>query len=490
MGLPALKGDWFHIFNHYIYGNQNAVRLLAMYRPIRARSLPELVSEIPDLRKRFAWVMDLPVAWARDLDRYLIRLGRLDAAPVPTSLVEAWMFVNDVLDTASDYFLPNIAISMTQSGLHRLLHGLIALSVGPEKALPIIDGLLTACETKTTLINRELYELARLAQSNDRLCTEFLDQDSRDLLLRLSQFPDFSASFHRFLEDHGHREIDMDYSVPTWSGQPAVVLDSIALIVRSDAEDPAKTMRQQRIRFADTEQQFLAMVPEQLRFFFRELIRLARAYTILDDLEHYHTTRINPLAYRAALQLGSQLVRLRAFDTPADIFFLNKSELEFFVADPSPTRAAECHAKVAANKASYEKARQSLPRWSLDETTSPLTPPTDDSATTLYGLAGSPGRATGPAFRIRGSEDFKRFPAGAIVVAPTTNPAWTALFYSAKAMVTESGGPLSHGAVTAREMNLPAVMSVRGIMSRIADGQMLEVDGTRGIVTLVPSTKP
>jgi phosphoenolpyruvate synthase/pyruvate phosphate dikinase len=68
MGLPALKGDWFRIFDHYIYGNQNAVRLLAMFRPLRSRSVPELIDEIPSLRRRFGWVMDLPVNWARDLD--------------------------------------------------------------------------------------------------------------------------------------------------------------------------------------------------------------------------------------------------------------------------------------------------------------------------------------------------------------------------------------------------------------------------------------
>ncbi len=374
MGLPPLKGDWFQIFGHTIYGNQNAVRLLAMYRPIRARSLPELVAEIPDLRKRFAWVMDLPAAWARDLDRYLLRLGRLDAVPAPASLDDAWQFVNDVLATASDYFLPNIAISMTQSGLHRLLHGLIALAVGPEKALPIVNSLLTGCETKTTLINRELYELAQLARANNALRSALLDGTSHDLLPRINTFPDFSARLHRFLEDHGHREIDMDYSVPTWSGQPAVVLDSIALILRSDAKDPAEIMRRQRLRFADAEQQFLAAVPEPLRFFFRELIRLARSYTILDDLEHYHTTRINPLAYRAALQLGAQLVARHALDRPADIFFLHKSDLESFVAGPSPARAAECRRLAAANLASYDKARQSPPPGL--STSPPQPPPT------------------------------------------------------------------------------------------------------------------
>jgi hypothetical protein len=50
--------------------------------------------------------------------------------------------------------------------------------------------------------------------------------------------------------------------------------------------------------------------------------------------------------------------------------------------------------------------------------------------------------------------------------------------------ITESGGPLSHGAVTAREMRLPAVMSVRGAMALFEDGQTVTVDGTQGLVHL------
>jgi pyruvate,water dikinase len=102
----------------------------------------------------------------------------------------------------------------------------------------------------------------------------------------------------------------------------------------------------------------------------------------------------------------------------------------------------------------------------------------------LRGLPGSPGSTTAPCFVVRGPDDFGRFPAGSVLVARTTNPAWTSLFYSASGLITESGGPLSHGAVTAREMGLPAVMSVRGVMTRLHDGEVVSVDGTKGVVTL------
>jgi pyruvate,water dikinase len=90
--------------------------------------------------------------------------------------------------------------------------------------------------------------------------------------------------------------------------------------------------------------------------------------------------------------------------------------------------------------------------------------------------------ATGPVFKVLGSEDFALFPKGAVLVARTTNPAWTPLFYKAAAVITESGGPLSHGAVTAREIGLPAVMSVRAALESLVNGQIVTVDGNSGRV--------
>ncbi|WP_368887639.1 PEP-utilizing enzyme [Proteus columbae] len=52
-------------------------------------------------------------------------------------------------------------------------------------------------------------------------------------------------------------------------------------------------------------------------------------------------------------------------------------------------------------------------------------------------------------------------------------------------MITESGGPLSHGAVTARELGLPAVMGVRNILNILKNGQKVRVDGQKGIIEIL-----
>ncbi|HXJ73326.1 MAG TPA: PEP-utilizing enzyme, partial [Candidatus Dormibacteraeota bacterium] len=132
-------------------------------------------------------------------------------------------------------------------------------------------------------------------------------------------------------------------------------------------------------------------------------------------------------------------------------------------------------------KQDYLHDRARKPEWILGETKTPE-PVTGDC---LPGLAGSAGQAEGPVFLVLGPDDFANFPKGAVLVARTTNPTWTPLFYSAVAVVTESGGPLSHGAVTAREMRIPAVMSVKDSLSRLKNGTRVRVDGGQGKVYLI-----
>ena len=80
----------------------------------------------------------------------------------------------------------------------------------------------------------------------------------------------------------------------------------------------------------------------------------------------------------------------------------------------------------------------------------------------LKGNSGSPGKARGPARVICSIEEGNRLRPGDVLVAETTAPSWTPLFVTAAAVVTETGGILSHCAVVAREYRIPAVVGVDG----------------------------
>jgi pyruvate,water dikinase len=102
----------------------------------------------------------------------------------------------------------------------------------------------------------------------------------------------------------------------------------------------------------------------------------------------------------------------------------------------------------------------------------------------LTGVGASSGQVTGSACVLHGPEDFDQMQPGGILVAKQTTPAWTPLFAMAGGVVTDIGGPLSHGSIVAREYGIPAVLGTGVATHRIRSGQEITVDGTSGEVIL------
>jgi phosphohistidine swiveling domain-containing protein len=482
MGMPPFEGEWFKRLDGYIYGNQTAVDVFTAGHQVAFDGLDDLAERVPELRAAYRWVQELPVQWARDLDYYLMRLGRLGSVDLETLPTEAvWAHALEIDRLGREYFLPNIAISISQGLLHRLLFQIVVHAVGQAEAPAVYDGLTCFCETKTGLVNHDLFRLAANAAEEPELRRLLVEENRRALYERraLDVFPEFAARFERFLEIHGHREVDFDAYHPTWSGQPWVVLENLRLILmQSDLEDPGSKDQELRARQRATEQAFLAQVPEPLRGFVGEVVRLARAYTALDDLEHYQTTRLTPPFRSSLIEIGRRLTEEGTLDEPADVFFLRRIRVEGLVR--GTVTPEEARAEALEAKAAHERQGRTAPPFRHGEEDSP-----DTSDDILLGLPGAPGVAEGTVCLLRTPDDFGRFTPGSVLVARTTNPAWTPLFYSAVAVVTESGGPLSHGAVTAREFRIPAVMSVRGALSRLEEGKRVRVDGGKGAVSLL-----
>jgi pyruvate,water dikinase len=107
------------------------------------------------------------------------------------------------------------------------------------------------------------------------------------------------------------------------------------------------------------------------------------------------------------------------------------------------------------------------------------------SLASLMGTPASHGTATGTARIVRGPGDFARVRPGDILVCPFTDPAWTPLLRIAAGVVTEAGGVLSHAAIVARELRIPAVLGVQDATTTIHDGISIAIDGAAGTVDTV-----
>lgn len=100
----------------------------------------------------------------------------------------------------------------------------------------------------------------------------------------------------------------------------------------------------------------------------------------------------------------------------------------------------------------------------------------------LRGTGASGGRASGPARVVQGPDDFAAVRPGDVLVCRETDPAWTPLFGVVAAVVTETGGLLSHAAIVARELRLPAVLGVATATDVLRDAGTVTVDGDAGTI--------
>ena len=183
---------------------------------------------------------------------------------------------------------------------------------------------------------------------------------------------------------------------------------------------------------------------------------------------------------------------------PEDIHFLEQAEMEVIARglETGHTLPEEITEPVDHRRAQWETRRRLSapdripppedPIWESSFFSRMVSGPDTDNAgrSVLRGQGASPGRARGRARVIHSPSDFGRMRKGDILVAVATNPAWTPLFPLASAVVTETGGGATHCSLVAREYQIPAVMGTGVATQVIRDGQIITVDGAKGVVQL------
>lgn len=434
MNIDLPTRPWFARKEGYIYGNQTAVEILAMKRPLKVAQL----EDVTKIDEKYFWAAPLAQKWKDDLSLYLTRMGELQQQPAPSDSLESFkQYIKRLFEVANEYFQPNIAISMTQSFLvGTLLEALFHVYGDGLTAKAKLDTLLSMANIRTANINAELAQIKERSLEN--------------------------PEFQLFLEKYGHRELTFDYYYPTWAEKPEVLMELVI---------PEQTKVESQNEGIRTLKELMLKTSDDVATALYKLVKLAILYTELDDEEHFQTTRVNLLARKAVGRLGEKM----GLQDPYDLFFLTKDEL-FEVLESGEVNEQDLIEKREA----FQELMNTSPVWNYSEQEEEI----EITDGVLQGIPGSAGVVEGEVCIVRSVEEFKDVKEGSILVTRTTNPAWTTLFYSAKGLITESGGPLSHGAVTAREVGIPAVMSVRNCLTTLKNGDIVVVDGTKGIVTI------
>jgi pyruvate,water dikinase len=454
---------------------------------IPMRHLRDGSSGLRPMLQEMAWLYQPLDHWDRNIDIYLDEVMALTRYSLEgKTLAQLWSYIHRIRDIAYRNFTPNIAIAQGHAMLMRALTATVTALAGAERSNVLMSELTTGCKTKTGLFNEELKSLAALVASRPGLEERVRHDASQEALDAILADAEASAAFERFLSAHYHREIDhfLDPYYPSLGERPLVLVDNIKM--RLDAAgrlDTNKSTNRHRQALAT----IMSLCPKDHRPDLLELVELTRTYVGLDDTEHYQTGRLHTPTRRCMRAIGRMLVEAGLIEEELDVCFAGFDALEKAVLH---NFWGELVADVRANKASFLKACSSPPPWSLEQRS-------EDAAgdgSVYIGLACSSGVVEGVVKIVRTSDDFRNIRPGDILVARATPPAWTALFYSVAGVITEAGSALSHGAVIAREVGIPAVMGLRGILDAFQDGDRVRVDGSAGrvfrLIESAPRTDP
>jgi phosphohistidine swiveling domain-containing protein len=291
---------------------------------------------------------------------------------------------------------------------------------------------------------------------------------------------------------------------PTWREDPSCLLGMVRSYLIS-GYDPKTQFEARSAAAADAEARAraaLAAYPESVRAQFDGLLAAARSAAFLHEEHNYYIDQQGETSLRRVLvAIGRRLAEDGRLADPDDIFMLTRDELSALLA--APETAGSTAALIDRRREEMRRARAMTPP-SFIGPRPPSAPPLPDSpllrglgrfftppprqaetANQLKGAPASIGIVTGRARVARTLNEATALQPGEILIAVTTMPAWTPLFGIAAAVVTETGGPLSHCAVVAREYGIPAVVGVHAAASAIQSGQLISVDGGLGLVTLV-----
>ncbi|MFZ5595172.1 MAG: PEP/pyruvate-binding domain-containing protein [Pseudomonadota bacterium] len=365
-----------------------------------------------------------------------------------------------------------------------------------DKRLPGEGHALTAAllaggsPSVTAKQNYALVELARMAASDD-LIRNWLatPQRNNDWQQQLPSEHPFRHALAEFLEQYGHRAVYESYlRNPRWREAPGYIFDTIHGLMETDLESLQHLRRRATL---EAQQRIKQQVPRWLQPLIRKM-----AESAVREVNHREAARsalialLEPLR-NTLLAIGRLWHRRGALASADDIFNLTAPEIYDALNGEIPVQG------LASRVADRRKQLQEWQHMSASEVilehpggheqrhqTQPDATATSDLFT---GVAVGTGIGRGIARILRHPSEGVRLNRGDILVAASTDPGWTPLFLKAGGLVVETGGTLSHAAIVARELGVPAVVNLPGILQQIEEGELLEVDGRLGVVRRLKS---
>lgn len=391
-------------------------------------------------------------------------------------------------------FVPSFRDYISRKRCQSLRFGEMSMSDLVAEAHAILENLRTqSCKMFVKVARLGFFGYARLKRSLERVygesegrryldgITASLEDDSAlRFNIRLKQFREGKIAIAMLLEEYGHLgPHEMEIANPRYHDQPAM-LESLAQGLQGDPEDDLVNRSEAaEVLLHEVEQTY---PPEQLDQLRRD-IRVTRSYLAMREQAKYHFLMEYDLLRRILVNIADQLGVAQEL-----IFELDPQDLKMVSLNPS----AACrlmeerrHERVLVETLSVPAV---LNPSNLTEIGQQQYDPT---AKVMMGIGITPISMTGKVVVMldpHDTESAAQLRLGCVLITRTTDPTWAPIISAVGgngALVTEIGGPLAHGAIVARQLGIACVQNVAGATKRFKTGDVVEVDGRYGTVTLV-----
>jgi pyruvate,water dikinase len=368
---------------------------------------------------------------------------------------------------------------------------------------PPASVLLLGYTSEPIRADQSLWDLTQRVRESPALATWFGDVPAAEAARALTQdhgpegmdldtWRSFRAAFVEHTDRYGRTLATLDFSSITPVEEPQTFVMTMQHWLSGGGGDPRARQAMAQTRREELAQTARLRARGPGGWLFKKILGWAQRMTPLrEDAISALGMGLPPLR-RALLEIGRRLAATGALPDATDVFWLEETELVTGVEMLDQGHTPEQRGReIRRRKALWRSRKRVLPPHSVPHTEKIMGFKVSDFVADgsnqergiLKGVAASGGKVQGPARVLHGVHDFYRMKAGAVLVAEITTPAWTPLFALAAAVVTDTGGPLSHGSIVAREYGIPAVLGTGSATRRIHDGDIVTVDGEAGSVT-------
>jgi pyruvate,water dikinase len=337
---------------------------------------------------------------------------------------------------------------------------------------------------------RQMHAIADIIAKQPGLAEVFATASQPRIEAAMADNDALKSACKKYLEAFGDRCLDeLKLESATLSDDPMPLYRSVGqlaktagMATRRQGEDTRDQDPESRLQAA------LAESPLRLSVYRWVLLRARHRVRDRENLR-FERTRVYGRVRQIFVEIGKRLADRKELDNPDDIFYLDLNEIRSHVYGNGT--AGEIRVLVRSRRLEYHRHRDegNLPRRFV--TCGPPQAPgaivevsgadTEEGLEQLVGQGCSAGVVRGRVNIVRDPRQAS-IKKGDIVVAERTDPGWVTVFPLVGGMIMERGSLLSHSAIVAREMGIPAVVGVSNACAWLQNGEWVEIDGASGVI--------